>query len=63
MKAAQYLGNKSFDVVPGTRVAPGSDEVRLDVGFVGTCGTDMHIYHGVMDASPDISRLSSEGWR
>ena len=50
MKAAQYLGNKSFDVVPGTRVAPGSDEVRLDVGFVGICGTDMHIYHGVMDA-------------
>ena len=50
MKAAQYLGNKSFEVVPGARVAPGSDEVRLDVGFVGICGTDMHIYHGVMDA-------------
>ena len=49
MKAAQYIGNKSFDVVRGGTVAPGPGEVRLDVGFVGICGTDMHIYHGVMD--------------
>lgn len=49
MTAAQYVGNKRFEIVPGSRVAPSKGEVRLDVGFVGICGTDMHIYHGVMD--------------
>lgn len=49
MTAAQYAGNKAFDVVTGGTVAPAAGEVRLDVGFVGICGTDMHIYHGVMD--------------
>lgn len=50
MQAAQYIGNKSFQVVEGRQVAPGPGEVRLNVGYVGICGTDMHIYHGVMDA-------------
>jgi 2-desacetyl-2-hydroxyethyl bacteriochlorophyllide A dehydrogenase len=49
MTAAQYIGNKSFNVVTSGTVAPQPGEVRLDVGFVGICGTDMHIYHGVMD--------------
>lgn len=49
MQAAEYIGNKSFRIVPGQAVKPKADEVRLDVGFVGICGTDMHIYHGVMD--------------
>ncbi len=49
MTAAQYVGNKSFEVGPGRSVAPDAGEVRLDVGYVGICGTDMHIYHGVMD--------------
>lgn len=50
MQAAQYIGNKSFTVVEGTSIAPQAGEVRLNVGYVGICGTDMHIYHGVMDA-------------
>ncbi|MGM8228668.1 zinc-dependent alcohol dehydrogenase [Cellvibrio sp. ARAG 10.3] len=57
MLAAQYVGNKGFQVVEGQIVAPSADEVRLQVGFVGICGTDMHIYHGVMDqrvAPPQI---------
>ena len=49
MQAAEYIGNKSFRIVEGKQVKPQADEVRLDVGFVGICGTDMHIYHGVMD--------------
>ena len=49
MTAAQYIGNRSFEVVAGREFGPGPGEVRLDVGFVGICGTDMHIYHGVMD--------------
>jgi 2-desacetyl-2-hydroxyethyl bacteriochlorophyllide A dehydrogenase len=49
MQAAHYMGNKEFKVMPSTSIAPAEDEVRLNVGFVGICGTDMHIYHGVMD--------------
>lgn len=49
MQAAQYIGNKSFEIVDGNSVEPAADEVRIKVGFVGICGTDMHIYHGVMD--------------
>ena len=30
-------------------IAPGPGEVRLDVGFCGVCGTDVHIAHGHMD--------------
>ncbi|WP_448248483.1 zinc-dependent alcohol dehydrogenase [Thalassotalea agariperforans] len=50
MKAAQYIGNKSFQLVESQAIAPQAGEVRLNVGYVGICGTDMHIYHGVMDA-------------
>lgn len=49
MKAAFYKGNKTFDVGEGTSIAPGIGEVRLDVSHCGVCGTDVHIYHGVMD--------------
>ncbi|NVK23927.1 MAG: alcohol dehydrogenase catalytic domain-containing protein [Gammaproteobacteria bacterium] len=49
MQAAQYIGNKSFQLVEGTSIKPQAGEVRLNVGYVGICGTDMHIYHGVMD--------------
>lgn len=48
-QAAQYVGNKSFEVVEGRCESPAANEVRLKVGYVGICGTDMHIYHGVMD--------------
>ncbi|TMP07379.1 Zn-dependent alcohol dehydrogenase [Pseudoalteromonas sp. S3178] len=54
MQAAQYIGNKSFNVVEGTSVKPQAGEVRLSVGYVGICGTDMHIYHGVMDQRVSI---------
>ena len=50
MLAAEYIGNKSFRVVEGSKVEPKAGEVCLRVGYVGICGTDMHIYHGVMDA-------------
>lgn len=50
MLSAQYVGDKSFSIQPGSSIAPGPGEVRLTVNYVGICGTDMHIYHGVMDA-------------
>ncbi|WP_109831854.1 zinc-dependent alcohol dehydrogenase [Reichenbachiella versicolor] len=50
MKAAKYVSKGVFEIGEGTKVAPGAGEVRLDVAYCGVCGTDVHIYHGVMDA-------------
>lgn len=49
IQAAFYVGNKGFEISDAQTIAPAKDEVRLAVGYVGICGTDMHIYHGVMD--------------
>jgi len=49
MKATQYQGNKSFSVIDKEIEAPAKDEVRIKVAYVGVCGTDVHIYHGMMD--------------
>ncbi len=50
MKAALYQGNRTFTVTDVAPVPPGPGEVRLDVAYVGICGTDVHIFHGAMDA-------------
>jgi (R,R)-butanediol dehydrogenase / meso-butanediol dehydrogenase / diacetyl reductase len=50
MKAAIYQGNHSFVTGTSEPVSPGPGEVRLDVAYCGVCGTDVHIYHGAMDA-------------
>ncbi|MEL6190962.1 MAG: zinc-binding dehydrogenase [Bacteroidota bacterium] len=49
MKAAYYLEKGKFELGEGNAISPGPDEVRLDVAFCGVCGTDVHIFHGVMD--------------
>jgi 2-desacetyl-2-hydroxyethyl bacteriochlorophyllide A dehydrogenase len=49
MKAAFYQGDKKFAIGENAPVIPGPNEVRLNVGYCGVCGTDIHIYHGVMD--------------
>ncbi|WP_298319475.1 alcohol dehydrogenase catalytic domain-containing protein [uncultured Aquimarina sp.] len=49
MKATQYEGNKTFSVIEKEVVAPARGEVRIKVAYVGVCGTDVHIYHGMMD--------------
>jgi len=49
MKAAKYIGNRQFAIGKAEIVKPDRGEVRLDVAYCGVCGTDVHIYHGVMD--------------
>lgn len=49
MKAAYYKEKGKFEVGEGQAIKPGKGEVRLDVAYCGVCGTDVHIYHGVMD--------------
>ena len=50
MRAATYVGDQTFRIEERDAQAPGAGEVRLDVAYVGICGTDLHIKHGAMDA-------------
>ncbi|MBN8524590.1 MAG: alcohol dehydrogenase catalytic domain-containing protein [Planctomycetes bacterium] len=50
MTAARYLGNHAFALEDAPVPQPAAGEVRLRVAWCGICGTDMHIFHGKMDA-------------
>ncbi len=50
MKAAFYKEKGKFEIGEGQAIKPAKGEVRLNVAYCGVCGTDVHIYHGVMDA-------------
>ena len=56
-KAAFYEGHKTFSVRGGPAVPPGPGEVRLQVAYVGICGTDVHIWHGAMDQRVRIPQV------
>ncbi|WP_108461580.1 zinc-dependent alcohol dehydrogenase [Devosia naphthalenivorans] len=57
IKAAFYTGEKSFRVEEITAAVPGAGEVQIDVAFCGVCGTDMHVFHGDMDARVTTHRV------
>lgn len=50
MRAIYYEGGKKLVSGPAAEVLPGPGEVRIRVAYAGICGTDLHIYHGHMDA-------------
>lgn len=54
MKATLYKGNQTFDVIDKAIEAPSKGEVRIKVAYTGVCGTDVHIYHGMMDKRVQI---------
>ena len=49
-RGAFYVGDGSFVVTESPPVPPGATDVRIDVAYTGICGTDLHIFHGAMDA-------------
>ena len=49
MLATFYEGNHTFSVSEKSVASPGPGEVRIKVAYCGVCGTDVHIYHGMMD--------------
>ncbi|MGD0196800.1 MAG: alcohol dehydrogenase catalytic domain-containing protein [Solirubrobacteraceae bacterium] len=49
-RAARYTGERKLEVVDVQPRLPGDGEVTIDVAFTGICGTDLHIFHGAMDA-------------
>jgi len=44
-------------VVERKQDAPASGEVRIKVAYCGVCGTDVHIYHGMMDQRVNIPQI------
>jgi (R,R)-butanediol dehydrogenase / meso-butanediol dehydrogenase / diacetyl reductase len=57
MRAAAYIGDQTFRVEDRDPREPAAGEVRLDVAYVGICGTDLHIKHGAMDARVTIPAI------
>ena len=49
-QAAYYEGDRKIRLGVGEPVEPGAGEVQLQVSHCGICGTDLHIFHGAMDA-------------
>ena len=49
-QAAYYEGDRNIRIGVGEPVDPGVGEVQLQVSHCGICGTDLHIFHGAMDA-------------
>ncbi|HVV21020.1 MAG TPA: alcohol dehydrogenase catalytic domain-containing protein [Pseudonocardiaceae bacterium] len=50
MRQAVYTGPGTIAVRDGQIGQPGPGQVRVDVAYTGICGTDLHIFHGDMDA-------------
>ncbi|QUJ78178.1 alcohol dehydrogenase catalytic domain-containing protein [Sulfitobacter albidus] len=57
IQAAYYRGDKSFAVEPAQAQPPAAGEVAVRIAFCGICGTDMHVYHGNMDARVGLNRI------
>lgn len=50
MLTATYSGERTIAVSEAQPTAPGDGQVQIAVAYTGLCGTDLHIFHGAMDA-------------
>lgn len=57
MTAAYYRGDRKFSVEQSGVPLPKPGEVLLKIAYCGICGTDMHVYHGNMDARVGLNRI------
>ncbi|MFI1726687.1 zinc-binding dehydrogenase [Streptomyces sp. NPDC020489] len=48
--AVRYLAARTLDTAPAENLPPGPGQVEIAPAYVGICGTDLHIFHGDMDA-------------
>lgn len=55
--AARYRGDRTFTVDRTQAAPPGPGEVRVRIAYCGICGTDMHVFHGNMDARVGFERV------
>ena len=56
-RAAFYKGNRSFICTDVKPHLPAAGEVAIEIAYCGICGTDLHIFHGNMDARTGDSRI------
>ncbi|MEM7090877.1 MAG: alcohol dehydrogenase catalytic domain-containing protein [Pseudomonadota bacterium] len=57
ISAAFYRGDKSFAVETKPAEPPAPGEATVRIAYCGICGTDMHVYHGNMDARVGLNRV------
>lgn len=50
MRTLQYTAPRTLRPVTTEVTAPAAGEVQVAVAYTGLCGTDLHIFHGDMDA-------------
>jgi (R,R)-butanediol dehydrogenase / meso-butanediol dehydrogenase / diacetyl reductase len=50
MRALTYVAAGNVEVSEMEAIAPADGQVQIEVAFTGICGTDLHIFHGSMDA-------------
>ena len=48
--AVRYISARTLETAHAKLSPPGPGEVELAPAYVGLCGTDLHIFHGDMDA-------------
>ncbi len=55
--AAFYRGDHRFSVETIDAAPPATGEVAVRIAYCGICGTDMHVFHGNMDARIGFERV------
>lgn len=55
--AAYYRGDRSFSVEQTKAAAPKPGEAAIRIAYCGICGTDLHVFHGNMDARVGFDRV------
>ncbi|SCF04772.1 2-desacetyl-2-hydroxyethyl bacteriochlorophyllide A dehydrogenase [Micromonospora matsumotoense] len=57
MKAVVYRSARHLEVEHRDPEPPGPGQLRIAVAYTGICGTDLHVYHGDMDARVGASAV------
>ncbi|WP_328347900.1 zinc-dependent alcohol dehydrogenase [Micromonospora sp. NBC_00421] len=57
MKAVVYRSARHLEVERRAPEPPGPGQLRIAVAYTGICGTDLHVYHGDMDARVGASAV------
>jgi (R,R)-butanediol dehydrogenase / meso-butanediol dehydrogenase / diacetyl reductase len=54
---ANYVGAREIEIRQREPEPVGPGQVQIEVAYTGICGTDLHIFHGDMDARVDIPAI------
>ena len=57
MKAIFYEGERQITIGECIPVEPNDGQVQIKVSHCGICGTDLHIFHGLMDARVKMPQI------